>query len=179
MEPHQTDIPELVAFGSAKLAMHVIMGEVGGRIGEMRVIEAHHIVREGNHSLASKTDAPRCDAAIFGIGQPAFLPMSMRIEDSGIRRLAMAEGAVKITRQVKAGHGLKVNFLDGVTVALNFSKDLCLQRSFLGHRPEAAANKNMLADIVCARSPFATGTNHGEITRGVEIFDRRGGFGGR
>ena len=156
--------------------MGFVEGPIRRRAGEMRVVEADHIVGKRDHALARETDAARGDAAVLGVRHAAFFPVPVRIEDGGKRALAAAERAIQISGEVKTGEGLKMDLLDAVTIPLDFPEDARLERSFLRHRPQTAAHENLLANIFGARLPFFQGRNPWKVARGVEGYGCRGIF---
>src|SRR5213593_1126915 len=99
----------------------------------MRIIETDHVVRKRDHALAREVDTTRRDAAVFGIRHAAFFPVAVRIEDGREGTFAPAERAIQIAGEVETRIGLKMNFLDAVTVPLDLAEDARLERSFFRH----------------------------------------------
>src|SRR5258707_7619037 len=106
----------------------------------MGVIETHHVVRKREHSLSSKGDAASGDAPVFCIRMAALLPVAVRVENCRVGTLAPAKRTVQISGEIKSRESLKINFLDAVAVALDFAKDMRVERRLLRHRPQAAAH---------------------------------------
>src|SRR5439155_5115094 len=134
---HEADVPQLVGLVVAEQAVDFVESGVGWRPGEMGVVEADHVVGKRDHALAGEADAAGGDAAVFGVGHPAFLPMAMRVEEAGQGPLAPAPRAIQIAREIKTGEGLKIHLLDDVAVALDFAADARLNGSLSRHGPLA------------------------------------------
>ena len=54
------------------------------------VIEADHIIAEGDHSLPGEADAACGNAAILAVGHATILPVTVRIENGRERTFAVA-----------------------------------------------------------------------------------------
>src|SRR5437899_2276279 len=130
--------------------MHFIEWPVRGRVREMRIVKAHHVVGERNHALPGETDAASGNAAVFGVGHTAIGPVPVRIEDRRERTFSLPQWPIKISRNVKARKRLKIHLFDAVSFAVDLSENARVQRSLLRHRTQAATDEDMLADILCA-----------------------------
>src|SRR4051812_16619164 len=85
---------------------------------ELRVVVANHVPRERNHPLLRKVDAPRRRAAVLAVFKPAFVPMTVRIQNRR-KRAFLSERAIQISADVKSGITLEINFLHTVAIALD------------------------------------------------------------
>ena len=95
---------------------------------------------------------------------------------------ALADGTIKIAREIKSGPGLEIHLLDAVTVADNFPEDDRAQRSFFRQGPEAAADEDLLADFGGPLLPLRERGDFRKFARRVLIADagkRFRGSGGR
>jgi hypothetical protein len=106
--------------------------------------------------------------------------MAVRIQNPGKRAFPPPERPIQIASEINARERLKMNPFDAVAIALDFPKDLSVQRGFLGKRPEPATDQDLLADFFGAKFPFLPRGNGWEIPRRVEISRRfgRAGAGG-
>ena len=100
-----------------EMAMASVEFAVAGRIGEMGVIVADHVIREGNHSLAGEADAAGGDAAILAVREAAVIPVAVSVQYSGEGAGAFAKRTVEIPGHVKSRQRLEVNFFDDVAFA--------------------------------------------------------------
>ncbi len=167
LQAHEGNAPELRGgIIGGERGMDFSKGTVGGSIGEMGVVVADEVVGKGDHALFGEIDAAGGDAAGVGIGEAAVVPMTVGIQDSGERAGAVAEGAVEVSGEIKAGIGLEINFLDGVAVADDFIGDDGVERSFFGQGPEAAADEDLLADEAGALLPLGFAGDGGEYRGG-------------
>jgi hypothetical protein len=80
--------------------------------------------------------------------------MAVRVQDRWKRAFASAKRTIEIPRKVETGRRLEINLFDGVAVSLDFAKDLGMDGSFLGERPQAGTNQDLFADLMGTGLPF-------------------------
>src|SRR5262249_55351664 len=107
--------------------MRVVKGYSRRTVEKMSVIETHHVIGEGNHSLARETYATRSNAAIFGIRHSPLFPMPVGIENGRKRPFTPAQRAIQVATQIEARESFEINFFDAITVAFDAPEHALVQ----------------------------------------------------
>ena len=152
--------------------MDLVERPVCGRVCEMRVIEADHIIGERNHALSSEANTPGWDAAVFVVGQPPICPMTVRIKNRREWALALTRWSIQVSSDIQTRKRLEIDLLDTVAIALDLTENVSIQRRPFWHGPKPAAYQDLFANLAGSVLLLTGGRDHWEITRGVEIFGR-------